>query len=251
MRPPGRPRQHTELEELRKAKKTQREWLRKKIREVIGKPDRFQFAWKAATVLHTLEQPSLSDALRAACKDRIKRLRNTNVGYAVDPYGRKRDSDFLEAFIQKCAPGWEWRKHADNENRAAAYERNIRERAQMLRCSRASANRHVLPEAPDPSWLIYLAKRIKPNELMSWPTLRELKLAMAFGERPIKRIIQSAHPKTSEIVMKTPKRFAPRLVLAVVEVFLNRCPGLEIHEKQRVDCIAAGLELHQHLVVGS
>jgi hypothetical protein len=243
----GRQRRYTELEELRTCSKADREQLAKEIRERRGKPTRFDFAWEAATVLHTLEELRLSRTLDAVCCDLVQRLRKTNFANAVDPYGRMRDREFLEAFIQKCVPEWDWRKQTLNraqiEDRAARDEHNIQEMAQMVRDSRAHRNRHVLPERPDPSRLIFLANRIRPNEPMTWATLKELKLATGLSERTIRLIIESNRPKKSELVLKTPKRFGPRLVLGVIEKFLERLLDLQMDQKTRDHCIAAARQL--------
>ena len=78
-----------------------------------------------------------------------------------------------------------------------------------------------------------------------------MKLAMGLSERTIRQIIKSSRPKKSELALKTPKRFGPRLVLGVIEEFLNRLPDLEIGETQRSDCIAAARQLKQRLAVSS
>jgi hypothetical protein len=243
------------VEELRASNRAERERLAKKIRELRGKPTRLEFAWEAATVLHTIEQPRLSAALKAACDDRVQRLRETRPGYAIDPYGRIPDPEFLEAFIRKCALGWDWRKQTEGrkqaEKRAAREERYIREWAQMNRDSRAHRNRHVLPERPDPSRLIFLAARIRPNQPMTWPTLKELKLATGLSERTIRQIIKSNRPKKSELIFKTPKRFDLRLVLGVVEKFLERLADVQMDQKPRDDCTAAARQLQQLLAIGS
>jgi hypothetical protein len=251
----GRPRRCTDVEELRKFNREERKRLATKIRELGGKPTRLEFAWEAATILHTLEKARLFPALNALCGDRIHRLRQTNIAHTVDPYGRMRDLEFLEAFMQKCEPGWDWRKQAEDESqieeRAADEERYIQELAQMARDSRSHRNRHELPNRPDPLRLIFLSDRIRPNEPMTWTTLKELKLATALSERTIRQIIESNRPKKSELVLKTPKRFGPRLTRGVIDKFLNRLRDFEIDEKLRSDCIAAAQQLQQTLAMDS
>ena len=130
-------------------------------------------------------------------------------------------------------------------------ERYIQELAQTQRESRAHANRHLLPDRADPSRLMFLTSRIIPNEPMTWATLKDLKLATVLSERRIRHIINQSRPKKSELVLKTPRRFGPRLVLAVIEGFLTRLPGLEIDEEKRNDCIAAARQCKRHLRLSS
>jgi hypothetical protein len=243
----GRPRQSCEVKELRESSKAQRKCLVEKIRQSRGRPTLFEFAWEAATVLHTLEQPRLPDALQAVCEDRVQLLRRTHIGVAVDSYRTRRDADFLEEFIRECAPGWDWRKQTLNRDQTE--ERYIQELAQTHREARAHANRHVLPERPDPSRLIFLANRIKPNDRTTWATLKDLKLSTGMSERTIRYTINKSRPKKSELIAKTPRRFAPRLALRVVEEFVKRLPELKIDEQQRADCIAAARQLRQRLTI--
>jgi hypothetical protein len=165
-----------------------------------------------------------------------------------------RDVDFLEELIRECAPRWEWRKQTldtdQAEERAERETRYIQELAQTQRESNAHANRHVLPECPDPSRLMFLTSRIAPNERITWATLKDLKLATGLSERRIRHIINQSRPKKTELVLKTPRRFSPRLVLAVIDDFLSRLAGLEIDEQKRSDCIAAARQLKKHLRIG-
>ena len=251
----GRPRQRSEVEELRASRKADCKELVEKISKVRGRPTRFDYGLEAATILHTLEETQLPAVLKAECQDRVQLLRRTRTGAAIDAYGRMRDADFLEAFIAKCAPGWDWRKKTltrdQTEERAARDERYIQKLARTQRESRAHANRDVLPEGPNPSWLIFLANRIRPNDKTTWATLKELKLATGLSERTTRQIIYRHRPKKSELVAKTPRRFAPRLVLCVADEFLKRLPELEIDEKQRRDCIEAARQVRQSLAIAA
>ena len=251
----GRPRQRREVEELRASSEAERKRLVEEIWRFRKKATSFDYAWAAATILHTLEKPKLSSLIKAICEDGVSRLRKTHCGAAVDPCRKMPHAEFLETFIRMCAPGWNWRTQAltkeQTEERQARDERYIQELARTQRDSRAHANRHVLPEGPDPSRLIFLASRIRPNDRMTWATLRELKLATGLSERNIRNCIIENRPKESELVLKTPRRFGPRLVLAVIEDFLRRLPSLEIDKKMRNDCIAGARQLQKRLMIGS
>jgi len=251
----GRPRDGSAAEELRASRKAERKQLAEEIRRSRGTSTAFDDAWEAATILHTLEQPGLPIALRQKCEDRVYVLRRTQIGHAIACYRTRPDVGFLEEFIRECAPGWDWRTQKLDRNqleeRAARDERYIQELAETQRASRARANRHILPERPDPSWLIFLTTRIKPNERVTWATFKELKFATGLSERTIRYTINKSRPKKSELVAKTPRRFAPRLVLRVIDEFLKRLPQLEIGEQQRANCIAAARQLRQRLAIAA
>jgi len=251
----GRPRDRSEVEELRASRKAERKRLAEKIRQITGGPTPFDYAWEAATILHTLEQPGLPVALREKCEDRVYALRRTQIGHAIACYRTRQDAGFLEEFIRECARGWDWRKQTLDRNqveeRAARDERYIQELAETRRASRAHANRHVLPEGPDPSRLIFLTTRIRPNERVTWATFKDLKLATGLSERTIRYTINKSRPKKYELVAKTPRRFAPRLVLRVIDEFVKRLPELEIDEQQRANCIAAARQLRQRLATAA
>jgi|SRR5215467_11381327 len=127
----GRPRRCSELSEIRGQIEENREDLVSKVRQFSeerrnqdAKEDRiarsrFDYAFVAACVLFTLENGT--PAQKMGCGKWIDHLRNnTNYGAAVDPYGRMKDAEFLEAFILKCAPGWDWRKQTQDRSRAAS-----------------------------------------------------------------------------------------------------------------------------------
>jgi hypothetical protein len=199
-----------------------------------------RFAVVAARVLFTLEHGT--NYQKVHCERLVKEL--LQFAHENGPHGRwQSHSAFLKDFIATHAPDWDWRSQTEDRNEAeereARDERDMHELAEMLRDSKAHRNRHVLPERPDPSRLIILARRIRPNEPISWATLKELKLATGLSERTIRGITKSMHPKKSEIVTKTPKRFAPRLVLGVIVAFLERLPDMQTDSKTRSDCFAA------------
>jgi len=147
-----------------------------------------------------------------------------------------------------------WRllsKHLNQAGeRVARNDRYIREMAQILRNSKAQAKRHVVPDAPDPARLIYLANRIKLNDRTTWPTLKELKLTTGQSERTIRQIIKNLRPKKSELVLKTPKRFGPRLVLRILEKSLNLC-STGMDEKTRSNCMVSLQRLQQVVAIRS
>jgi hypothetical protein len=245
----GRPRED-EAREIRARIEANRKITQDKVREFFVTSKRrltaSDHALVAARVLFTLERGTKYQKTR--CQRLVKEL--LQFAHYNGPRGRWQSHNaFLKDFIRTHAPGWDWRKGAGTV--AARDERYIRELAQDLRSSRAHRNRHILPVAPDPAWLIFLANRIKRNEPMTWTTLKEMKLAMGLSERTIRQTIKSSRPKKSELVLKTPKRFGPRLVLGVIEEFLNRLPDLDIGERQRSNCIAAAQQLRQRLIVSA
>ena len=82
---------------------------------------------------------------------------------------------------------------------------------------------------------------MRSNDPTTWPTLRELKLATGLPERTIKRIIAGSQPEPRQTEIVTiplrhisskcgamPRRYAPRLVVAVLKEFVNRLPELPI-----------------------
>jgi hypothetical protein len=245
----GRPRQ-SELAKIRAIKSDGRAWLRNEIRRSNGnQQDRFKYAFDAACVLHTLEQKKLSPAKKAVSQDRTLRLRQTSHGAAVDRYGKLPDPEFLEAFIKRSAPDWPWREYqvdsAQLDEKRKLEDRSDLEKAASDRFVKAIRNRFVTPETPGLDMLRQL-RGARPDNLNTWPTARILKLAMAIPERTIKKIVAKLQPKPKQTEIVTiplrnvfsrrgavPKRYHPRLVLAVVNDFISRLPDSSIGDKER------------------
>jgi len=66
----------------------------------------FAWAFTAARVLHTLDHGTQSQ--KRYCNDYLKGLRGSRRGGRVDPFGKMRDPEFLEKFITRYAPDWNW-----------------------------------------------------------------------------------------------------------------------------------------------
>jgi hypothetical protein len=77
-----------------------------------------------------------------------------------------------------------------------------------------------------------------------WPTLRELKVATAIPERTLKELIKRLRPTKDEIVRLSlrhkfsrrgalPLRYGPRLIIGVLNEFLNRLPQFSIDNDER------------------
>jgi hypothetical protein len=68
----------------------------------------FAWAFTAACTLHTLERGTAFE--KARCDKFIHELRQSRSGLMVDPVRSIRDpAQFLERFIERYAPGWNWR----------------------------------------------------------------------------------------------------------------------------------------------
>src|SRR2546430_8350889 len=161
---PGRRRDDREEREIRDSRKGARDEMIRQLVESKRALTAEHLALVAARVLLTLERGTPYQ--KAICKRSVKEL--LQFARKVGLHGKwNSDCDFLKDFISRHAPNWNWRDYIDDGTRAACEERYRKELAQMQRDSRAHRNRHVLPERPDPSRLIFLANRIKPNEPMT------------------------------------------------------------------------------------
>ena len=77
----------------------------------------FGWALTAARVLHTLDHGTQSQ--KRYCRGYLNGLRGSCRGRRVDPLGKMRDPEFLEEFITRYAPDWNWlewrEKNGDGE----------------------------------------------------------------------------------------------------------------------------------------
>jgi hypothetical protein len=211
-------------------------------------------AYEAAYLRWTLEKGS--PFAKARCEQLIKKLRETKWARANDPSGRLSDREFLERFIEAHAPGFDWREDArlgenDDRIRKQEDERIAQEHAEDARMRMSWATKHYTPDAPDGVLLCVLAweyrrsprghRRIIRGTL---PTLRELNVATAIPERTLKKIIKDLRPTKGEIVRlplrhkfsrrgALPLRYGPRLVIGVLNEFLNRLPEFPIDDAER------------------
>jgi len=194
-------------------------------------PSRFELAFYAAVALNTLERGTPFQ--EAFCEDRIRLLRRTGAGRAVDPNSSMKSAEFLEQLIQKYAPGWRWRDQIDNGSRQRRNERIARDTNSLARHEKAIRTRFITADEPDAGVLCDLRRRISAKNPATWATLRELKLATAVPERAIKKMIADLRPRKNEIVTVAwrhkfvkrgacPKRFGPRLIICVLNEFVKR-----------------------------
>jgi hypothetical protein len=166
----------------------------------------------------------------------------------TDPDGKFPNRKLLEHFIEVHAPGWDWRKEADEGKQADDIEeRFAKERAEDARWRMAHATKFYTPDAPDGVLLCVLAWEYRKRRRIIrrvWPTLRELKLATAIPERTLKKIIKRLRPKKGEIIKlplrhkfsrrgALPLRYGPRLVIGVLNEFLNRLPEFPIDDAEQ------------------
>jgi hypothetical protein len=197
-------------------------------------------AFAAACVLHTLE--SGNDLQKAYCESIIGWLRNW--ARLNGPRGKwPTRHNFLTDFIETHAPGWKWREQIDDGFHERRNERIATLLAESDRFSKAVRSRFISADAPDLGMLLRL-REIIPNDPTTWPTLRELKLATAIPERTIKRSVANLRPKPrkAEIIKvplrhtfnkqgAMPLRYGPRLVVGVLNDFMNRLPEFRVDDK--------------------
>jgi hypothetical protein len=229
---PGRPRANLKQKILAEMAEDEKR-LEVRIGEELRKSQCFpsRMAFEAACVLHTLEQGS--EYQKARCKPIVRQL--LKFARLNGPHGRWRsDHDFLTCFIEKHNPGWKWREQIDDGSHENANERLAKMGVECERFSKAIRNRFVSPGVPDYGALFRL-RGMRPNDPTTWPTLRELKLATAIPERTIEKIIAKLRPTPAEIVTiplrhtfsrrgAMPRRYGPRLVVGVLNEFVNRLP---------------------------
>jgi hypothetical protein len=174
----------------------------------------------------------------------------------------------LEEFIQYHSPNWDWRTEAqigevEDRRYQRENERLAKVHADDARWGMAVTSKWYTPEVPDACGLLRLAwewRSKKPTREKSgwkhqrfirrtWPTLRELKLATAIPEKTLRKIIRNLRPKKTEMTRASrhgskrgavPLRFGPRLVVGVLDEFVNRLPEFPIdnEEKKRLRKIA-------------
>jgi hypothetical protein len=207
---------------------------------------------------------------KARCEPLIKKLRETEWARAFDP--RKELSDdckFLECFIEAHAPGFDWREDArqgeiETQNYKRENERIAKDIAEDERWRLARSTKSHTPDVPDAGLLCALgweshSKKPSNEEFerlgwsawkhwlvtrKTWPTLRELKLATAIREPELKKIITDLRPKKGEIIKQSlrhkfsgcgamPRRYGPRLVIGVLNEFVNRLSEFPIADKER------------------
>jgi hypothetical protein len=161
----------------------------------------------------------------------------------------------------------------EDRNYQRENERLAKEIAEDARWGMARATKSYTPNAPDPVLLWALAwetrhKKPSPEEFKqfgwsawkhwtvireTWPTLRELKMATAIPERVLKRTIKNLRPQKKEMTKEprivplvfdpsrrkfsrhgaVPWRYGPRLVIGVLNEFVNRLQEFPIHDTER------------------
>jgi hypothetical protein len=133
-----------------------------------------------------------------------------------------------------------WRNQTDDPSHDEQDDALLKKHVRIERQCQSLMNRSVTPYVPDVDELIRLRK-IAIDDPRTWPTLRELKLATAFSEKELRKIIANSRPQTSEIITSVrshkrgalPKRYHPRLVLIVLEEFLRRLRDFQISSAEQ------------------
>jgi len=251
---PGRPRGNP-LQKSLKSEAEAKKRLEAIVDEKLGSPTSYGYrmALETACLLSTLEKGSRF--AKARCEPLIRRLRRSKWGSAVNVPATLPDTEFLERFIEVLAPGWNWRKSVregeieddiDNQRN----ERFDKERADDARWGLSCTSKFFTPDVPDAVQICHLAwewRRPQQNRRRvtrrEWPTLRELKLATAIPERTIKKIIKRLRPKEGEIIKTVrnkfsrrgavPLRYGLRLVIGVLNEFVNRLPEFPLDDEER------------------
>jgi hypothetical protein len=251
-RRPGRPRINLEQLILADESKHQRE-MEDLVAQKINSNTPTIMAFEAACLLLEIERGAdPKDIQRRAIFRKVNRYAEKN-----GPHGKwLRLRDFLEEFINAHASGRDWRQDAleggiEDQNYNRESERIAKETAEDERVRMSGATKYYTPDAPDGYWLCALAweyRRTPRSQRRivrtTWPTLRELKLATAVPERTIKNVISDLRPKNGEIVKEplrhkfsrrgaVPLRYGPRLVIGVLNEFLNRLPEFLIDDGER------------------
>jgi hypothetical protein len=241
----------------------------------------FAWAFIAASLLFTLENGS--PKLKRTARKSIAQLKRTHRGSAIAPWVI--EQEFLERFIERYAPDWNWRHYIDDgkqrywkipadmvaqgiqpgkilighpvsqrDRRLSRDDAIAQEQAEIARHDEAWRNRFVAPDQPDVGMLNEL-RRIMPTDPASWPTLRELKMATAIGERSLEQMIAALQPAKVEIVRVArrrrfaergawPKRFAPRIVVGLLKEFrrlLSLAPDISEETRKRMLDLTAGM----------
>lgn len=214
--------------------------LRQKVN--LNRP--FIWAFEAACLLLALERGTPLQKIRLNLE--VPKFRKWAEQHG--PSGnRPDDREFLKSFIEEHAPGWDWRKEAaigevEDWNYERENKRIAKERAEDARWRMARTSKFYTPNVPDAGLLLGLAWKWRHKK--PWPTLRELKLAMAIPERLIRKIIKRLRPKKGEIIRGSlrhefsrrgavPLHYSPRLVIGVLHEFLGRLSEFPIDDEER------------------
>lgn len=219
------------------------------VAQTINSNTRSIMVFEAASLLRQIEQGTHHLAIEST-----PIFRKINQ-YALEngPHGKWYSTrDFLEEFTKTHAPGWDPREDArqgeiESVNREKEDKRIAKEIAEDARLSKARTSKFYTPDAPDGYWLCALAWEYRKQRRYirrTWPTLRELKFATAIPERTLKKIVRSLRPKKDEIVKfplrhrfsrrgVLPLRYAPRLIVGVLNEFVDCLPQFPIDDGER------------------
>jgi hypothetical protein len=168
----------------------------------------WRMAHEAACLGLTLEKGSAFEIAR--CEPLIEKLRQTKWARANDPRGQLSNREFLDRFIEAHAPGFDWRQDAlQGEKEDQKHERENERIAKEFADARyglARASKFCTTDTPDGVLLCALAWEYRKQRRFirrTWPSLRELKLATAIPERPLKKIIKSLRPTRGESIKES------------------------------------------------
>ena len=111
----------------------------------------FDWAFTAACVLHTLDYGAQSQ--KSYCLSYLDGLRRSRRGRSVDPLRKMCDPDFLEAFIKRYAPDWNWLEWRDKRDKNNAGEVAVKQFVGSAQPNRGGdPRRWIIPTDPA-SWL--------------------------------------------------------------------------------------------------
>ena len=250
----GRPSEQRELIAARAALKADEERTLAMIQAALGKRGTlWDCVWLAATILNTFdERPDSPGAQRA-----VSSLRRTKWGMQVDPTQSLRPNHFAERFLQKFAPNWPWESQRDDGAHERTNEKLAQEHADMDRFANALRLRHATPHKAA-AWLLDELRQIKGHDVATWPTLRHLKLATAMSERTIAQVVSQLKPNPGEVRVVSwrpvyqkrghpPKRFAPRLVIGVIDFYMNDLENAPLDTQQKNALLASAARLKKSL----
>jgi hypothetical protein len=260
-RRPGRPRVNLEQLILADDSKHLRE-----MEELVGQSINLNtpsiMAFEAACLLLAIERGADSKSIHIRpIFQKINQYAQKN-----GPHGKWRSArDFLEEFLNTHAPGWDWREDArqgeiEDLNYNRENERIAKEIAEDARYGVALVTKFHTPNEPDGMRLCALAWEYRRTQRgqrriirRTWPTLRELKLATAISERVLTKTVKNLRPKKTEMTKEprivplvfdalrcksrrhgaVPVRYGPRLVIGVLNEFLNRLAEFPIDDGER------------------
>ena len=189
--------------------------------------------------------PNATRFVIVRAKDRLEKLRKTKWGIQIDPSGSREILAFARAFLEKFAAKWDYTKDAiEGDKQELAYRKT---ESQIIdfwlddaEQKHAKATRSYVLAKPDGLRLEKL-RQIKKNNIATWPDISILRLAFGVTENVVRaeiKRLQLGVTETSNSVRKRsvslkanpgfknpggkpPKRYGPKVVLALIDCFCS------------------------------